>query len=253
MARAEGARIPGQAVASCPAARTQDPRGRRGTHAYILGPTACCSAPHGMKSDTAWLQPSRPTPQSGHEYARAMAAVRVIERDHGLVAGPGRRRAAGTVPRVIARSRRYSFPGRDHRTHARFTPTSTSSWPLREPHTRRPRPAQLDLAVAPRLLGCRGTRTGFVALFQQTAADRAKVIEDADRGLSRSRPGPGHTESPPSGRRTSKAVRYSSDIVIVTICIEHLTMDQKVGGSSPFGRARSAGRWPAVLLDRLFL
>jgi len=28
--------------------------------------------------------------------------------------------------------------------------------------------------------------------------------------------------------------------------------DQKVGGSSPFGRARSAGRWPAVLLDRLF-
>jgi Mobilization protein NikA len=27
----------------------------------------------------------------------------------------------GTIPRVTARSRRYSFPGRDHRTHVRFT------------------------------------------------------------------------------------------------------------------------------------
>jgi uncharacterized protein (DUF1778 family) len=52
-----------------------------------------------------------------------MAAVRVIERDHGLVAVPPHSDAGrpGTIPRVTARSRRYASPGRDHRTHVRFT------------------------------------------------------------------------------------------------------------------------------------
>ena len=53
-----------------------------------------------------------------------------------------------------------------------------------------PTPARPDLAVARRLLRCRGRRTGFGAQFQHTQPHGPQVIEDADAGMSPSRPRP---------------------------------------------------------------
>ena len=74
-----------------------------------------------MLDDTRWAaiaRQQRTTPRryggAGH---RAGARPRPRRR-----AGPVRRvECSGTIPDVTARSRRYSFPGRDHRTHVRFS------------------------------------------------------------------------------------------------------------------------------------
>ena len=121
----------------------------------------------------------------------------------------------------------------------RWAPSAIHAWQKRYSCTRIPQTRQRaidqmrlhtrkDLAVAPQLLGCRAA-----VWISRTVPARIRspslVLDDARYWLIMLRPRTRAYGKPSVCTEAREAARRSSDMVLVAICIGHLTTDQKVG------------------------
>jgi hypothetical protein len=189
-----------------------------------------------------------------------------------VTTGPGgataadNRSGAGAVsrPRRSSRRDRRTFSARNRsnsrRSRASSQSTATSTAPTAGSSHGPLICAQRESAGrgaggsrgAPMVLGCCLLDRHGSRYSGTPASPQMSTLPTSRRFANGPQPGPANTEALRSGRRACEPTRHMRLLLRRPRYAVHLTTDQKVRGSSPFGRATLSGIWPAETQARCF-